>query len=234
MLFHKSKKASVPSIRPQRRKPNNLIPSRIQAKQPPPKSVSITKTWAPSQVECPNHAGSLKGSKQKLYSHVKGQSSAETGVDRRALGKMSWITHRRSSTKRSTIQSKSPQQDLANNEDDDSEVADTQFYNFDSTPLSQSDDQWFKRKLSSSPCRHLQSGININQQESTLMMRITPQLLYPFSSPSSSQPTVEEDDNVPGMVNLSQVNLAGSNASPQELEPSIVPDSFNCPPTSIS
>lgn len=95
--IHSKKQSQTTGSRP--------IPYPLESKQ---SNLPATPWWykrvtlSPDQEECPNHAGTSKGSKQQQWCG-KGQSSPTIGVNRMALGKRSWITHRHSSTKRSTF-----------------------------------------------------------------------------------------------------------------------------------
>lgn len=131
-------------------------------------------------------------------------------------------------------QSESPQHIIAVVNDDDSEVSDTQFDAFRSTPLSQSDDEWFKRKFISSPRSPLQPGMDSFQKETTPAIEIhSPAPILEATAQVPAPPhhtrTVEEVDDVLGRVILSQVNHIISEQSSDRLQTSYIPDSLTPP-----
>lgn len=229
--IHSKKQSQTTGSRP--------IPYPLESKQ---SNLPATPWWykrvtlSPDQEECPNHAGTSKGSKQQQWCG-KGQSSPTIGVDRMALGKRSWITHRHSSTKRSTFLSKSSQQDLAI-----MKMMTLKCRIHSSMILIQLNKPIWRRKvqrkLMSSPCLQLKTWI-ISRRILPLVQQITPQLHYlkqmSISKPlfNSSNPTMKTTTS--RMVNLPQVNQAWPDHSSQETnhfeesERSIILDSFNTP-----
>lgn len=89
--------------------------------------------------------------------------------------------------------------------------SDTQFHTYDSIPLSQSDDKWFKGKFISSPRSPLQLGMDSYQQEITTSVEIHSQApilkaTAQVQAPLHHNRPVEEVDDVLGRVILCQVN----------------------------
>lgn len=196
-------------ILPKRRKLINLIPPLIQGKATSQLLGDFKRvSWAPNQ-------------------------SPEIGFDRNATGKRSRISHRGSSSKCSTSQSESPQQNLATVKDNELKCP-----IHSSTPLTQLllgilMTNGSRESLFHLLARHFQTVMDSYQTETSPALQIhSPTPILDATAKVQDPPLLSrsvEVDDVLGRVILSQANQTSSYCSLHRLQSSYFPDSFSSP-----